>query len=246
MSPAGRWGELARGGPVETRHPEPVAGAPGARDRPRLTSRWPRLPQGPRHRFAGHPVHPQGCRHAAALGPVPHADALAPPPVPSAAHPPRRAPSHGATRRFTPSRRDEPPMSAADCGRPIGADAASPRSPARPAGSSPRVSPRAVRASALECSRTPHPRLADCVGTCPLVPGGHPSSPVPGRRPARVEGASSRRHLTMTPWPGSSPSAPLIPGGGTLTPHALCQAWHTRPRLSGAGYRVGSSALVRP
>jgi hypothetical protein len=46
----------------------------------------------------------------------------------------------------------------------------------------------------------------------------HPSSPVPGRRPARVAGAASRRHLAMTPWPCSSPSAPRTPGTGTSTP----------------------------
>jgi hypothetical protein len=66
-------------------------------------------------------------------------------------------------------------------------------------------------------------------GHVPTRPGwSHPSSPVPVRRPTRVEGASFRRHRAMTPWPFASPSAPLIPGVGPCTPHALCHAWHTR------------------
>ena len=79
-------------------------------------------------------------------------------------------------------------------------------------------------------------------GHVPTRPGwSHPSSPVPVRRPARVDGASSRRHLAMTPLPCSSPSAPLTPGTGTSTPLALCHAWHTRPMLSDTVYRVHSS-----
>jgi hypothetical protein len=62
----------------------------------------------------------------------------------------------------------------------------------------------------------------------------HTSYPVPVRRPALSAGASFRRPLAMTPLPCSSPSAPLIPGTGTSTPLALCHAWHTRTKLSGA------------
>jgi hypothetical protein len=80
-----------------------------------------------------------------------------------------------------------------------------------------------------------HPPAAGGLrGHVPPRPGWSPTSePVPVRRPAPGDGASSRRHLAMPPWPCSSPSAPRIPGGGTCTPQALCHTWHTRPTLSG-------------
>jgi hypothetical protein len=48
------------------------------------------------------------------------------------------------------------------------------------------------------------------------------------RRPACLDWASFRPHLTMTPLPFSLPSAPLIPGVKTFTSQALCHARHTR------------------
>jgi hypothetical protein len=56
----------------------------------------------------------------------------------------------------------------------------------------------------------------------------HTSSPVPVRRPARVDGASFRPRLAATPWPCSSPSAPRTPGTRTFTALVLCHARHTR------------------
>jgi hypothetical protein len=56
----------------------------------------------------------------------------------------------------------------------------------------------------------------------------HTSHLVPVRRPACLDWASSRPHLTMTPLPFSLPSAPLIPGVRTFTSQALCHARHTR------------------
>jgi hypothetical protein len=97
--------------------------------------------------------------------------------------------------------------------------------------------------------RTPHcppPRSCPMPAVAPSAPPAgctapvwtdHPSSPVPGHRPAPWEGASSGRHLVMAPWPCSLPSAPLTPGVVPSTPSALGHAWHTR--------RAGAAA-VRP
>jgi len=56
----------------------------------------------------------------------------------------------------------------------------------------------------------------------------HTSYLVSVRRPACLDWASFRPHLTMTPLPFSLPSAPLIPGVRTSTSQALCHARHTR------------------
>ena len=63
----------------------------------------------------------------------------------------------------------------------------------------------------------------------------HTSYLVPVRRPACLDWASFRPHLTMTPLPFSLPSAPLIPGVRTfhLTSSVPCPA-HTLI-LSGGG-----------
>jgi hypothetical protein len=73
---------------------------------------------------------------------------------------------------------------------------------------------------------------------------GHPSSPVPVRRPARVDAAAFRPRLATTPLPCSSPSASRTPGTRTFPSLVLCHARHTRPKLSGAVYRVRSSAWL--
>jgi len=56
----------------------------------------------------------------------------------------------------------------------------------------------------------------------------HTSNPVPVRRPASLDWASSRPRLTTTPLPFSYPSALRTPGVRTSTSLATCHAWHTR------------------
>ena len=91
-----------------------------------------------------------------------------------------------------------------------------------------------------------HPlRRADVAGTCPVVPGG-PTSPLRclGVAPRLGMGLPPDPPSRGTPWPCASPAAPRRPGARTCPALVRCHAWHTRGELSGAVYRVRSSARL--
>jgi hypothetical protein len=71
----------------------------------------------------------------------------------------------------------------------------------------------------------------------------HTSYPVPVRRPAPSLHASFRPHLTVTPLRCACPSAPRLPGQGTLTPEQYdMHGTHAQAHLPGPTLRPRSGA----